>query len=96
MPDACVPDLKTPRLLLRGIAPEEREFVFRLFSDEGVNRYLFDAEPMVSVAEADDIIAFYRQPEPRAQHRWVLVRTIDGVPMGPSLGQGARRVRGGV
>ena len=78
----CFVDLETPRLLLRSIAPEDRDFMFRQFSDESVNRYLFDAEPMKSIEEADELIEFFRQPEPRAQHRWILVRKADGVPMG--------------
>ncbi len=82
MTTPCFVDLETPRLLLRSIAPEDRDFIFRQFSNESVNRYLFDAEPMESVAEADDLIAFYRQPEPRAQHRWILLRKADGVPIG--------------
>lgn len=75
-------DLETERLLLKGISPEDREFIFRQFSTEAVNRYLFDAEPLRDVDGADEIIRFYLQPEPRAHHRWIVTRKDDGATVG--------------
>lgn len=75
-------DIETERLLLKNIGVDDREFIFSQFSDDVVNRYLFDAEPLTDVQGADEIIRFYLQPEPRAQHRWIVVRKADGVKMG--------------
>lgn len=44
---------------------DNREFIFEQFSNSEVNRYLFDAEPVADIQDADDIIDFYKQPEPR-------------------------------
>jgi [ribosomal protein S5]-alanine N-acetyltransferase len=47
-----------------------------------VSKYLFDAEPLTDMQGADEIITFYIQPEPRLQHRWIIVRKSDGKKMG--------------
>lgn len=75
-------DIETTRLHLQNISMEDRDFIYSKFSDDAVNRYLFDAKPMSDVNEADELIRFYLQPEPRAQHRWILTRKTDGVKMG--------------
>ena len=75
-------DLETDRLILKNIGREDREFILEQFSDDAVNRYLFDAEPLGSLEEADEIIDFYTQPEPRAQHRWVILQKSDGAKIG--------------
>ena len=75
-------ELETDRLLLKNISQEDREFIFALFSDDRINQYLFDSEPLADIGEADEIIDFYTQPEPRMQHRWVLVSKSDGVKLG--------------
>lgn len=41
-------DLETSRLYLKNISPEDREFVFTQFSNDDVNQFLFDAEPLTS------------------------------------------------
>lgn len=74
--------IETERLFLKNIALEDRNFIFSQFSDDVVNRYLFDAEPVIDMQGADEIITFYIQPEPRLQHRWVIVRKSDGMKMG--------------
>lgn len=74
--------LETNRLLLKNIDSADREFVFSQFSDEDINKYLFDAEPLTDLSEADEIIDFYLQPEPRAQHRWIVQRKADGIKIG--------------
>jgi ribosomal-protein-alanine N-acetyltransferase len=53
-----------------------------LFHDPFVCRYLFDEEPYTEEAQACDLIKYFRQPEPRCQHRWVVVRKPDGEKMG--------------
>ncbi len=75
-------DIETTRLHLKNISMEDRDFIYYQFSDDAVNRYLFDAKPMSDANEADELIRFYLQPEPRAQHRWILTRKTDGVKMG--------------
>ncbi|QVK18549.1 GNAT family N-acetyltransferase [Mycoplasmatota bacterium] len=75
-------DLETERLFLKNITIDDRDFIFSQFSDDVVNRYLFDAEPVTDMQGADEIISFYIQPEPRLQHRWIIVRKSDGMKMG--------------
>lgn len=74
--------IETERLLLKNISIDDRIFIFSQFSDEVVNRYLFDAEPLTEIEGADEIINFYIQPEPRMQHRWIIIRKSDGMKMG--------------
>jgi ribosomal-protein-alanine N-acetyltransferase len=75
-------NIETDRLLLKKIDAGDREFIFSQFSDEDINRYLYDAEPLTDIGGADEIIAFYSQPEPRRQQRWILQRKEDGAKMG--------------
>lgn len=74
--------VETERLLLKNIGADDRDFILKQFSDDDVNAFLFDAEPMRSVEEADALIAFYTAPEPRAQHRWVIVDKRSGEKIG--------------
>ena len=57
-------NLETERLFLCNIEVNDREFIFSQFSDVVVNQYLFDAEPVVDISEADELIEFYMEPEP--------------------------------
>lgn len=75
-------DIETERLLLKGISPDDRGFILRQFSNGEVSRCLYDAEPMRTLADADELIAFCNQPEPRAQHRWIITRKTDGQRLG--------------
>ncbi len=74
--------IETERLFLKNISIDDRNFIFNQFSDDVVNRYLFDAEPLAKIEDADEIINFYIQPEPRLQHRWIIIRKSDGIRMG--------------
>lgn len=65
--------LKTERLELKCIGYDDEDFIYKQFSTDEVNRYLFDAEPMASREEAREIIDFYLEPEPRGQHRWIII-----------------------
>jgi ribosomal-protein-alanine N-acetyltransferase len=65
--------LETKRLYLKTIDSSDVEFIFNQFSNEFINTYLFDAEPLTSIEEAHNIIDFYCVPEPRAQHRWIII-----------------------
>lgn len=71
-------ELETERLILKNISTEDREFIFDQFSNASVNQYLFDAEPLVDLQGADEIIDFYLQSEPRPQHRWILNPDFEG------------------
>lgn len=73
--------LETERLFLTNISQEDRDFIFKLFTNDEINKYLYDAEPLTDISGADEIIYFYTQLEPKAQHRWVIVRK-DGVKLG--------------
>lgn len=75
-------NLVTKRLTLKNISADDREFMLKQFSDDNVNRYLFDAEPFTCLEEADELIAFFTKPEPRAQHRWIITLTQTGEKIG--------------
>ena len=75
-------ELETERLWLKNICYEDVEFIFEQFSNDDINRYLYDAEPMKELSEAQELIDFYTVSEKRNQHRWILVRKSDGVKLG--------------
>ena len=75
-------ELETDRLFLKNISLDDRDFIFTLFSNDDVNRYLYDAESLTDISGADDIINFYLEPEPRNQHRWIIIRKTDNVKLG--------------
>lgn len=66
-------DLETDRLKLNSIGYDDTEFLCIQFSNDEVNRYLFDAEPIRTEEAAKEIIGFYLEPEPRNQHRWIMI-----------------------
>lgn len=75
-------ELETERLILKNISREDRDFIFEQFSNDQVNKYLYDAEPLTEITGADEIIEFYTHPEPRGQHRWIITRQSDQVKLG--------------
>lgn len=75
-------DLETDRLLLKNISREDNTFILSQFSDKDVNKYLYDAEPMMDITEADELIDFYIHSELKGQHRWILIRKYDGAKIG--------------
>ncbi len=75
-------EIETERLYLKNLSFEDREFMLYHFSNDNVNQYLFDAEPLSSLEEADEIIGFYLEPEPRLLHRWILVLKSNGEKIG--------------
>lgn len=46
-------DLETDRLILRSISEADRDFIFREFSDDDVNKYLYDAELVRDICETN-------------------------------------------
>ena len=75
-------EFETKRLVLKHISMTDREFIYKQFSNEQVNRYLFDAEPTATMKEAEKIIEFYTQPEPRLWQRWIMIEKETGLPVG--------------
>lgn len=75
-------NLETERLYLKNIDTSDREFIFSHFSNDTVNRYLYDAEPLTDISGADEIIEFYIKPEPRNQCRWIITRKSDNKKLG--------------
>lgn len=75
-------DLETERLTLKSICADDVDFVYAQFSDPAVCKYLYDEEPFTRTEQAAELIEFFCQPEPRNQHRWIVVRKADGAEMG--------------
>ncbi len=75
-------NLETDRLYLKNIDIADREFMFSQFSDDTINKYLYDAEPLTDISGADEIIEFYTTPEPRIQNRWIIIRKSDNQKIG--------------
>lgn len=74
--------LETKRLLLKNIGFDDAEFLYREFSTDEVNAYLYDSDPISSIEEANTWVTFYTRPEPRNQHRWILVLKQTGEKIG--------------
>lgn len=75
-------NLSTKRLILQTISAADVGFILEHFSDEAVNTYLYDAEPLASIEEAQEIIDFYVTGEPRIQVRWIIVDKATGEKIG--------------
>src|SRR5574344_1127900 len=75
-------ELETARLVLKNIDYDDKEFMYKEFSTDEVNEFLFDAEPVSSIDEASEWIDFYTQAEPRSQHRWIIVNKANGEKIG--------------
>ena len=65
-------EIQTERLWLKNICYEDIEFIFEQFSNDDINRYLYDAEPMKELSEAQELIDFYTVSELKSQHRWII------------------------
>lgn len=75
-------NIETKRLLLKDIGYEDRDFMLKQFSDSDVNEFLYDAEPLSSLEEADELIDFYTAGEPKNQHRWIIMDRESGEKIG--------------
>ncbi|MCL2697035.1 MAG: GNAT family N-acetyltransferase [Oscillospiraceae bacterium] len=75
-------ELETDRLFLKNISTDDKDFIFKMFSDEKVTQYLLDNEPLTDIKGADEIINLFTQSEPRNLHRWILVRKSDNEKIG--------------
>lgn len=61
---------------------DDKDFILSEFSDDDVNKYLYDEEPMKEIGEAEKLIEIFTEKEPRHQHRWILVLKEDGTKIG--------------
>lgn len=75
-------DIETKRLILKSISAEDRYFIFSVFSDAVVTKYLYDEEPVTNMDGADEIINCYLNSKSICQSRWILVRKSDHQKMG--------------
>ena len=74
--------LETDRLILKNIEKGDNQFILKEFSTDEINEFLFDCEPMSRIEDADKLIDFYLQDEPRCQHRWIIINKETGEKMG--------------
>ncbi|MGD6875037.1 GNAT family N-acetyltransferase [Bacillus infantis] len=75
-------DHETERLFLRKPIAGDTEFIYQLFSDERICEFLYDEEPFTCLAEAEEFVESYSNPEERLYNRWMLVKKEDGRPIG--------------
>lgn len=75
-------DLETNRLILKRVSVDDRDFIFSQFSDDIVTKYLYDEEPLTSIAGADEIIDLYMKSQSVSLSRWILIRKSDHEKMG--------------
>lgn len=75
-------NIETNRLMLRCIDHSDRDFILEEFQNDFINRYLYDEEPMTDISQADELIDFYTETEPRKQNRWVLVDKTTNTKLG--------------
>lgn len=73
--------LETERLILRQLTMDDKEFIFRHFSDPEVCRY-FDQEPFTTAEEAQELIEWYARPDKDPWRRWGIVIKDDGMLIG--------------
>ena len=76
------PSLQTERLRLRGLTPDDLEFVFQHFADPDIGRYLHDEELITTRQEAQAIIDFYIEPGSMPYNRWLIIDKSDNLPIG--------------
>ena len=89
-------ELETERLFLKNISKTDRDFIFEQFSNDQVNEFLYDEEPLTDISRADEIIDFFTQPEPRTHHRWIITRKTDQAKVGTCGFHCLDRIKGNV
>lgn len=73
-------ELETKRLKLRFLRTEDRNEVYRQFSDPDMCRYF--SEPPCTWEEAEEIIQHYREPEGKGHLRYGMFSKEDGAFIG--------------
>jgi ribosomal-protein-alanine N-acetyltransferase len=66
-------ELITQRLTLKNIDMNDINFMYQQFSDDFINQYLFDAEPLNSLDEAKELIEFYLNTVEYNNHRYIII-----------------------
>lgn len=80
------PMIETDRLILRNVNKSHTAFILEHFSDESVDKYLYDEEPFVNMDQAYAFVNWYAQPETKGYNRWILEgKELEERPMGRSL-----------
>lgn len=73
--------LETDRCILRPLVTSDTAFLFRHFADERVNRWLVDAPPPKTEADAQAIADFYTDGN-ATRNRWIIEIKASGEPIG--------------
>jgi [ribosomal protein S5]-alanine N-acetyltransferase len=76
------PTLETKRLLLRNVAMEDVDFIYKHFSNERVCEFLYDEELFTSKQDAIEFVEWNKDPEEKGYNRWVLVQKDNQEPIG--------------
>lgn len=76
------PNLQTSRLIIRNIEANDKEFIYKLFSNEKVCEFLYDEEIFTNVNDAVAFINWNSNPEEKGYNRWVLVKKENGKQIG--------------
>ena len=66
-------NFETKRLNLKAIGFDDREFIFRHFSDDNVQKYLYNGEPLKNMEEADEFVNCYVNSNSDYTSRWILI-----------------------
>ena len=75
-------DLETKRLYLKKVDEEDRLFLYQLFSNREVSKYIFDIELMQKITDVDKLLNVYIEPEPRNHQRWIITQILDNAKIG--------------
>ncbi|MET3698708.1 ribosomal-protein-alanine N-acetyltransferase [Bacillus oleivorans] len=76
------PPLETKRLYLRELNLEDTPFIFKLYSDETVCKYLYDADLFTTYKEAENFIIWNLDCEGKNHNRWGIMRKADHSMLG--------------
>nr|WP_225942282.1 GNAT family protein [Sporosarcina limicola] len=74
--------METERLRLRELNFEDSPFIFKLFSDKKVCKYLYDDEIYTNIEDAIDFIKWHSNSEKRVRNRWGIERKADNALVG--------------
>lgn len=66
-------ELETKRLKLKNINHEDDDFMYSEFSNDLINEFLYDAEPISSIEEAKEWIDFYLKDSTLTRNRWIII-----------------------
>ncbi len=75
-------ELETERLRLRVLTEKDESFIYTLFSNEEVSRYLYDEEPFKEKSQAEEFIQWYSPLEERPFNRFGIEHKTKGVLIG--------------